>query len=918
MNFRMRKSLLGLCLGLLISCSEQTSEQHMQSAREYVEQKDNAAAIVSLKNAVQLDPKSPEARFELGRVYLAENQYESAEKEFNRAVEYGYDATKVLPLLTRAYQHTSAYAALSEIEHDHAGLSAEEQAEIGYFKVVSLMRLNKLVQAQALIEELGGLSTDSVFKGLTAVYSAILEKDYKDALAQIEVLRQHAPDNQELLKLAAQLHLSLGDPQAAADEFGHYVKLYPDDLQTTFVLAKLLVDLSKTAQAEPYIDQLLQVNSANPLLNQLKAAARGAKKDYPEAQRYAEIAIQNGLSDPSLRLIAGYAAYQQQDYAAASQHLSLIASSLPDNHPGLRLLAASQLQLGLNEQASDVLGRIEQLSEQDAPLFSKASYELLRSGNVKDAEQLVEKSSKISTTAEDLTRLGLLQLSLNNLDGIVNLEEALEKSPQLVSAKTTLATAYLATKQYAKALELASDWKQSDPEDVNAYLLAGEAYNQQKNYPKAIIEFEQAQKIAPQHQGAGLALVNVAIAQERDEQAQEKLQLLLTAHPTYVPALATNYMLAKKTGDEERGITAIEKAQRTNPDDQKLQMLLARIYLLSGRYNDALVELDTFEKSETKPAGYWQAKGQALIRANQRNAAHEHYDKWLALTPNNKEAVIGKLLLLDNENKFEPALELTRGFLNKRDDLQMQLLKTHFLLMSKDYQRGRAAFAALPENLKELPLAKGFLARLQILDDQLPEALANAKVAYQSVPSSRNLMLLVFIFEKLGEKDNALALIEQHVSKQSKDIAALMLLAERQISQGSSAATQTYEDIIALSPDNFVAHNNLAYLYLQNKNVQLAKTHASDAVKLQPSNAAAVDTLAQVLIAEQDYAQAVKNYQTVVNGKMKNEEIYLNYVEALFLAGDKVLAKRKLTQRKMQTQESQKRLSQLQAKYTPE
>ena len=44
---------------------------------------------------------------------------------------------------------------------------------------------------------------------------------------------------------------------------------------------------------------------------------------------------------------------------------------------------------------------------------------------------MVAKSEAVSTTADDLSRLGVLQLSLNDIDGLVNLEEAVEKAKTL-------------------------------------------------------------------------------------------------------------------------------------------------------------------------------------------------------------------------------------------------------------------------------------------------------------------------------------------------------------------------------------------------------------------------------------------------------------------------------------------------------
>ena len=113
-----------------------------------------------------------------------------------------------------------------------------------------------------------------------------------------------------------------------------------------------------------------------------------------KALEHLEIAVQNGRSDQVVRLVAGFSAYQIQDFEAAQRHLTMVASSLPDNHPGLRMLADSMLQLGENDEALEVLARVEGEQGIDAALFSKASYQLLKDGNVVGAQQMVAKSEK--------------------------------------------------------------------------------------------------------------------------------------------------------------------------------------------------------------------------------------------------------------------------------------------------------------------------------------------------------------------------------------------------------------------------------------------------------------------------------------------------------------------------------------------
>ena len=74
-------SLLALSL---IACSGKTAEEHIQDAQAYAEQGDNRAAIVELKSAVQQYPSLAVARFELGKIYIDEKDFDSAEKRRGR------------------------------------------------------------------------------------------------------------------------------------------------------------------------------------------------------------------------------------------------------------------------------------------------------------------------------------------------------------------------------------------------------------------------------------------------------------------------------------------------------------------------------------------------------------------------------------------------------------------------------------------------------------------------------------------------------------------------------------------------------------------------------------------------------------------------------------------------------------------
>jgi putative PEP-CTERM system TPR-repeat lipoprotein len=459
---------------MLAGCGKQTAEEHIMAAEQFTAANNNSAAVLELKNAIQLEPNSAEARFKLGRLYLETNQFESAEKELNRAMELGYSSADVLPLLAKAYRQTGAVNALAGVNHNQASLSAAESAQMGYYKLTALVELEQSDEALLLIEEILELDTQSVYRGLARSYVPIINQDYDTALENAQSARAQAPLNEDVLRLLSKLQLIKQLPEDAVETLAELSKLRPDDVETLFTHLSLLMDLRRFDDAEPIVDSLLELNAENGLLNQFKGMILASQQQHEDALSYLSKALLNGRDNAVVRLLAGYSSYRVADYEGAVANLSLIAEQLPGNHPGLRLLADSQLMLGQSLEASNTLASFEDTSQSDASLFSRAGFGLIQKGDIETARQVVSQGNKIDATAEDLLRLGVLQLSLNDVEGLVKLEQAATESPDSSLTQSTLATAYLLSGEIEKARALAASWKETQPDNFQPYLLAGE------------------------------------------------------------------------------------------------------------------------------------------------------------------------------------------------------------------------------------------------------------------------------------------------------------------------------------------------------------------------------------------------------------------------------------------------------------
>ena len=87
---------------LVCACSKPTPEAYIESAKAHLAKRENKAAVIELRNALQKRPKLAEARFLLGRALLETGEFPNAEKELRTALELGYPAQQLAAPLAHA------------------------------------------------------------------------------------------------------------------------------------------------------------------------------------------------------------------------------------------------------------------------------------------------------------------------------------------------------------------------------------------------------------------------------------------------------------------------------------------------------------------------------------------------------------------------------------------------------------------------------------------------------------------------------------------------------------------------------------------------------------------------------------------------------------------------------------------------
>ncbi|NVK55216.1 MAG: PEP-CTERM system TPR-repeat protein PrsT [Alteromonadaceae bacterium] len=907
--------LITACCFTLSGCSQKTSDEHILAARQFSDAGDLQAAVIEYKSAVQKSPNDPQARFELARTYLDSKNYTAAEKEFNRALELGYDASEVLPFLTRAYHETDSELALADVDHNASGLTPVKRAEVSFYKLDALIRLDEKAAAREVLSDIEKIDTTSAYKGLALALGNILDEDYETALERVNDVHEQAPLNKDVLLQQARLNWFLKNTEEAITAYESYLEVAPDDAQTKFIFAAILVETKRFEQALPLVDDLLQYNENHPLLNQFKGIIEVSEKKYQKALTHFETAILNNNSDQLSRLMAGYSAYQLKDFATATQHLSMVATALPPSHPALRMLADSLLQQGETEEASIVLDMVDGEVDKDVLLFSKAGYQLLQSGNVVGAQKMVNKTVPLASSPEELTRLGVLQLSLNDAAGLVNLETAVEKAPELSSGQQTLANAYLATRQFDKALETATNWQQTEPNNVLPWLTIAKVHLAQKQLEEAEQAINKAETLSSDNLQVKLQKVALEMAREQPEKALDALQRALDIDPLNQTSLALLYVIYNQLETPEKAIEQIKGVISENPESRVPKVVLARVYLGEQKFKQGLEALATIDSSEGAPTIYWDTKGRLLLASQQFSQAEDHYRMWLEQQPINKMATMNLAMLLDLQGQFRAGEELISAFIKKNPDLQAEVVKAYFHAMLRETSQAEKILNKLSPEARNLPFVRGIDARLQIASKDYEAALPNALAAYEAMPNVRSLALVILCYDKTGQAEQGFGILADFVDENPNNNQALLMYAERLIARDVTKAIGVYEAVVKNQPDNAIALNNLAFLEFEQGLLDEAEAHARKAFKIVPSSVDIADTLAQVLISKGEMQKAKATYDTVISEDIQSDDIYLNYVELLLQLNMKDLANRRIKEREFTSDQAKERLQQLQAKF---
>lgn len=875
-------AILALCVSVaLTGCGGKSTAEYIESGDELVAKQDTGNAAIEYKNALKSDPKNAEVRYKLGILYLSMGDMINAEKELDKALRLKFDEVKVAPGLARVKFELNKFHDLYPLTSINFGGNKDAEIATLFYASVAAIRDGKGERANEFLKRSVELDKDNSHTLLIDAWMTFAyTKKPEVALAKVNyVLKQN--ENLDYAIFLKGLVLQLTEKHdEAAEQFAKYIEINPKSSSTEFYLIKSLIEAEKLVEAETRVDKMLANNAKHPLINLFKAQILFKNKDFKQALNSAGKVILYMPDSESAKIIAGVSAFKEGLYQQAYNNLSSFEKSLKISSLN-RIMAVTRLKLGYEAEAADMIVNAEDITDKDIEILQIASAALAKKGNVKKAEDTIDRAIETSPeNARLLAQKGIVELSKDNELGIDLLKESLKLDPALSGARLALAMQFIEKGEFDKAINVANEWEKVESDWVLAQLLKGTIAGKQEDFGKA----EAIYKSVLDKDAANLpALFNLGQLSERLKKKNKAVtyyKKLLTEQPDHMPSIGRLTSIGMENSKQSDILDFMLDLKAKNPDNVNLIMGIAFNYELRKQFSKAVRVLKTIQDKKNLPDAYFLVLSNIYMKDSNEKKGIETLVNLIKSSPNNYDARISYLTLLEKEDHFTAGQRAVKEALVVfTNDPRLMIFQIHFEMAMKDFDQAEILIKQYLAKHNNNLVIKKFEAKISSAMNRLDESEALYSELYEEVPSNDNAKNLARVLYKAGKKDNVAVLLSKHLEKDSEDDSLRSMLAGLYIDIDAKKSAEQYSILIKKQPKNVAWLNNAAMAEIKLGDNKTALMHAEKAYYLAPSNFNVIDTYAKALFINKKLGLAIEMYESAIRKGAKGTQTYLNLVE---------------------------------------
>lgn len=880
---------------MLAACSGSDPEKMLDSAREYLQKNDSAAAVIQLKNALQENPNLAEARFLLGKALLANGDPVGSETELQKALDLRYAVDEVSPLLARSRLAQGQYRKVTDQFAKVSLSTPQADAELKTLVAVAWRQQGDQAAFQASLQEALRAKPDHAPALIEQARFRASQRDLDGALSVLDSVLAQSPKDADALKVRGDILLyGKQSPDQALAAYRAAVEARPNAQDAQGGVIRVLLNQNKLDEAGQEVEKLAKFAPGRSQTLYLQSQLAFQKGDFKTAQTHAQQLLRLTPESPTALEMAGTIEYQLGSMVQAEALLARAVQAAPHLRIARRTLVLIYMRTGQADRAVAMLPANLAKDDSDPAMLALAGQAYMVQGNVEQAQLYLARAAKLDPNdPTKRTTLALSQLAAGKTELALEELQEVASSDKGIVADMALISAHMRSGDVGKALAAIDVLEKKRANDPLPWQLRGRALLLRKDQAGARQAFEKAQQIDPDYFDATVALAALDIVDQKPQEAQKRFESMVQRQPKNVRALmALAEIRGGAGGSKEEVADLIRKGIDAAPTDKAPRVMLVDHYLRQNDAKTALTAAQTGVAALPDAPELLDALGRAQIAAGESNQAMSSFNKLVGMMPNSPLPYL-RMAGVSGANKDVAGSE---QHLRKALELQPDLLQAQRGLIELAVQSKRmpAALEVTRTIQKQRPkesIGYSIEGDVHLANRNWAEAANAYRAGLKVAPSADQAIKLHTALSSSNKAAEADRVAADWLKDRPKDPAMLLYLGDRALANNKlTDALRYYDRLIAEQPNNALALNNMAWV--------AGKVGRSDALALaERANAAApnqpafMDTLAVLLSERNEHAKALALQKKVIGLKPDEPLFKLNLAKIHLKAGEKDAAR---------------------------
>lgn len=624
----------------------------------------------------------------------------------------------------------------------------------------------------------------------TYYYLALLDeknRQYKSMNENLKKTIELAPTHTAARLKLGKVQLLLGQPDSSLEQAEVILKEEPQNQDALLLKASVLMGQKNQVAAQLIVDNILKINPEHIDALLFKSLIYMKQEKNNEAIAEINFALKLDSNNIALRLFKiELDAKTKNIDAVIGDYLELLAL-YPENQDYKITLAKIYAQTGKKKEAEDLLiGLI--MANPDNVKFELLLLDFLNATAPERVneqfQKFTEKYKEQSKTLLPLARWMLARKNFDQAKTLLNRVIKLDENDELVlTAKMFLAKISFELKDFEASNKIIEEILAVNSNYIDAKILQAKLLLIKAQYEDAIALLTKTLWDKPDSEEIIVLLAQIFSVKGDQKQAEKQFLRVLEINPENFQALMYLYDRALDTKDVGYAQQIVENALRIEPQNLTLLEKLAKLNILTKKWNNAKETVQNILNNNNPQAQNLAKYLQAQILQGQGEylQAIGLYKELLKNVPGNRDILVNMVNCYQRINKQTDVIALLNELLAEdAHNISAGIVLSDLLATDKQFDKASLLLTNLiKENNKATDLY-GALAKVKLV---------------------------------LGDNKSAISIYQDGLKQNTGDVKLLLSLATAYEMQGDyDLAVSTYEALLKNDPNLDIAINNLAVI----------------------------------------------------------------------------------------------------------